>query len=275
MGETRGVNRFCILLVLVAFLACQQSEPEPVRVSHFKPWGAPVTKAKVLGSFPHDRASFTQGLLFHQGKIFEGTGRRGQSRLARLDLETGEVEQERRLDPSYFGEGLALVGEQFFQLTWTSSTAFVYNLDFSPAGERMYIGQGWGLTERKGELIKSNGSATLEYLKPSNFRVLRTVEVKADGRSVANLNELEMVGDELWANVYTSDFIVRVEPESGRVLGWLDCSELLSETERRGTDVLNGIAYDEEGQRLFVTGKLWPKLFEIEIPSPESSPEGS
>ena len=251
------------MLLLLGLLGCQRTRSQPS--SNFQPWGAPVAKVKVVSTLPHDTDAYTQGLLIHQGKLYEGTGRRGKSRLRRIDLKTGKVEQQRRLDSAYFGEGLALLEDRLYQLTWQSETAFVYDLDFEPQGERIYLGQGWGLTDLGDELVMSDGSSRLRFLKPSNFSELRTVRVQADNKAVVRLNELERVEDEIWANIYTTDYIARVNPQTGQVVGWIDLRGLLTPKERSRTDVLNGIAYDRETKRLFVTGKLWPKIFEIEL----------
>lgn len=263
-AKRAGVRRYLFFLILVALLGCQRSRSAPV--SSFQPWGAPVVKAEVVSTLPHDTDSFTQGLLIHQHHLYEGTGRKGRSRLRKIDLTTGEVQQEHALGNAYFGEGLALLDDRLYQLTWQSELAFVYDLEFKPQGERIYLGEGWGLTTLGQELVMSNGSQVLNFLKPSNFMVLRSLEVTAAEKPVAMLNELEVVEGEIWANVYTTDYIARIDPSTGKVTGWVDLRGLLSESERRYSDVLNGIAYDQESKKLYVTGKLWPKIFEIKVP---------
>jgi len=240
-------------VVLVACCACQPAE-------------TPVYSYRVVHTYPHDRSAFTQGMAFHDGYLYEGTGMEGRSVVRRVRLETGEVMQEVPLDRQYFGEGIAITGEKLIQLTWTSGIGFVYDRStFSLLTSFRYQGQAWGLTSDGRHLIMSDGSAKLRFWDPQSFAEVRHMEVRDQGRPVTNLNELEVVEGEIFANVWQSERIARISPADGRVLGWIDLSGLLSVAEREGTDVLNGIAYDREGRRLFVTGKWWPQLFEIEI----------
>jgi glutamine cyclotransferase len=221
---------------------------------------------EVVATYPHDREAFTQGLVYDDGVLYESTGLNGRSSLRKVNLQTGEVLQRRDLDPQYFAEGLALFNGQLIQLTWQSNKGFVYDkTTFEPLREWSYPTEGWGLTHDGKQLIMSDGSATLRFLNPETFAVEREVTVTDGEQPVVRLNELEYVNGEVFANVWQTDLVARVDPQTGRVLGWIDLSGLLSPAERQGADVLNGIAYDPAGDRLFVTGKLWPKLFEIKL----------
>ena len=220
----------------------------------------------VVARYPHDPNAFTQGLIFHDGKLYESTGRNGQSSVRRVELATGRVEQLQPVDAAYFGEGLTLFGDLLYQLTWQRGTAFVYQLgDFRQVRSFRYSGEGWGLTENGRQLIMSDGTATLRFLDPDDFSVVRTVMVMDGTTPVVNLNELEFIDGEVWANVWYDDRVVRIDPEDGRVLGWIDLSGLYPAALRPSDAVVNGIAYDRDSDRIFVTGKLWPALFEIEL----------
>lgn len=220
------------------------------------------------GLLPHSTEAFTQGLLFADGALFESTGRHGESQVRRLNVETGALEKSEQLAEQYFGEGLALFEGKLFQLTWTSQTCLIYDLEtLEPKGELFYPSQGWGLSVSPEEklLVFSDGSDELRFLDPSNLVVKRKVTVH-DGRghSLAMLNELEWVRGEIWANVWMTDTIARIDPKSGRLLGWLRLAQLTAEHHRGAEDVLNGIAYDPEGDRLWITGKLWPKIYRFD-----------
>ncbi len=240
--------------------------PTPQATSPHAPEAAPRRYTyRVVASYPHDRAAFTQGLVYHNGELYESTGLYGQSSLRRVKLETGEVVQRLNLDARYFAEGLALVGERLIQLTWRERTGFVYDrASFASLAEWSYPTEGWGLTYDGTHLVMSDGSAMLRFLDPHTFAVRREVTVTTYGRPVTMLNELEYINGEVWANVWQTDLVVRINPLSGAVTGVIDFSGLLSEEDRtEPVDVLNGIAYDADDDRLFVTGKLWPKLFQV------------
>jgi glutaminyl-peptide cyclotransferase len=220
----------------------------------------------VINIYPHDPSAFTQGLIYTNGVLYESTGLNGRSSLRRVALETGEVLQRRDIPQEYFAEGLTLFDDRLIQLTWQNRVGFVYDQDtFQPTGTFSYTSEGWGITHDSSQLIMSDGSATLRFLDPQTFEVQRAVTVTSDGQPVVRLNELEYVNGEVWANVWQTDLVARVDPQTGRVLSWIDLSGLLTPEERASTDVLNGIAYDAASERLFVTGKLWPKLFEIRL----------
>jgi glutamine cyclotransferase len=236
------------------------------RVDNFEK-KAPVFEIKIVRVFPHDRQAFTQGLVFHQGFLYEGTGLYGQSGLRQVNLETGKVIKNHRLPGHLFGEGITIWKDQLIQLTWQNRIGLVYQRDsFKVLKTFTYPGEGWGLTHNGKELIISDGSDTLRFWDPSSYKEVRRIKVQDQGRPVVNLNELEYIQGEIWANVFLTDRIVRISPESGRVTGWIDLTGLLSREEQSPqTDVLNGIAYDAQKNRIFVTGKYWPKLFEIKI----------
>lgn len=220
----------------------------------------------VVNVYPHDRNAFTQGLLFRDGFLFESTGLNGQSSLRKVVLETGAVIQQQRLSPEHFAEGLADWNDSLIQLTWQSQLGIVYGLlDFQRRRTFEYPGEGWGLARDDERLIMSDGTSMLRYIDPETLKETGRVQVTDDGRPLKGLNELEMVKGELYANVWPTPRIVIIDPDSGRVTGRLDLPELLPSADRGRTDVLNGIAYDAERDRLFVTGKLWPKLFEIRL----------
>jgi glutamine cyclotransferase len=222
---------------------------------------------RVVHSYPHDANAFTQGLVYADGHLYESTGLKGHSSLRMVDLESGRVLQELPVPSQYFAEGLAAWGSTLVQLTWQEHTAFVYDrFSFRQIRTQSYKGEGWGLTADGKELILSDGTAGLRFVDPATFRELRRVIVKDHGVPVLQLNELEFVKGEIYANVWHSDRIARISPVNGNVLGWIDLTGLLPAGERTDPQaVLNGIAYDAAHDRLFVTGKLWPRLFEIKV----------
>lgn len=227
----------------------------------------PVYTYRVIQTYPHDAQAFTQGLVYHEGVLYEGTGLHGRSSIRRVNLESGEVEQFSPLGAEFFGEGIVIFGDWLYQLTWQSGTGFVYDWQsFEPVGSWAYKGEGWGLTHDGTYLIQSDGTAALRFLDPQTLDEVRRVSVHDGSVPVVRLNELEYVQGEVYANVWQTDRIARIDPESGAVVGWIDLRGLLAAEDRvNGVDVLNGIAYDPAGDRLFVTGKLWPKLFQIEL----------
>jgi glutamine cyclotransferase len=227
----------------------------------------PVYTYRVIHAYPHDRNAFTQGLVVEDGILYEGTGLWGQSTLRRVDLETGAVLQSYALPAEYFGEGITTLGNKIYQLTWQSHVGFIYDKQtFELLSQFSYPSQGWGLTHDGERLIMSDGTPLLHFLDPATLEEIGQVVVRDRGGPVFDLNELEYIHGEVWANVWQTDRIARIDPESGQVLGWIDLSGLLSpEDLAQPVDVLNGIAYDAERDHLFVTGKLWPKLFEIEL----------
>ena len=220
----------------------------------------------VVNAFPHDSNAFTEGLLYLNGDLLESTGLKGRSSLRRVDLKTGNVLKMTTVPDQYFAEGLAVLNNQAYQLTWTSQVGFIYDLDrFKSNLEFDYTGEGWGLTTDGNSLIMSDGTDVIRFMEPVTFKERRRIHVTSGGEPVFQLNELEDVKGEIYANVWKTEYVVRIDPQTGKVLGVIDFSGLLTPAERAKTDVLNGIAYDAAGDRLFVTGKLWPKLFEVRI----------
>ena len=241
--------------------------------SFFVPGAAPTAQTaatqgyRVVNAYPHDAEAFTQGLIFRDGFLFESTGQYGRSTLRKVELKSGRVVQQHRLDPVHFGEGLAEWNGQLIQLTWRSQIAFVYDLvSFKPQRMFGYSGEGWGLTHNQREFILSDGTDTLRFIDPNTFRETRRVTVRDGKIPVKDLNELEYVREEIYANIWHTDRIARIAPQTGQVIGWIDLSGLMSTAYRLEPEaVLNGIAYDALNNRLFVTGKLWPRLFEIQV----------
>jgi glutamine cyclotransferase len=247
-------------------------EPTQSPASPAKKWfnpelsGVPVYGYRIVNAYPHDPGAFTQGLVYRDGRLYEGTGLHGSSSMRKVELETGKVLKRHDLPEQYFGEGVAFCGSRLIQLTYQSKIGFIYNLDLQPVGSFNYPTEGWGLTCDGSRLILSDGTATLRWLDAKTFKIIKQITVTDQGRPVGRLNELEYVKGEIFANIWKTDTIVRISPDTGAVTGWIDLGGLSQQLEPIALiDVLNGIAYDERGDRLFVTGKLWPKLFEIRL----------
>lgn len=223
--------------------------------------------AEILKEFPHDQESFTQGLEWlGDGTFVEGTGQEGKSKLRIVRLEDGVATQEVDLDPALFGEGTTVWNDRIYQITWRNKIAIVYDRKTLQEVKRFsYEGEGWGLAHDDKHLIMSDGSSTLQFRDPETFDVVRTVKVYGNGRRIAKLNELEYIGGEIFANIWREDVIVRISPENGQVTGWIDLSGLPRNVRPHNEAVLNGIAYDAAGDRLFVTGKNWTRLYQIRI----------
>jgi glutaminyl-peptide cyclotransferase len=271
------------LLLLVFWLAGCQAAPPPATPTTLPstptpgnppPTSPPATAVaatrytyEILNRYPHDPAAFTQGLIYLDGVLYEGTGLNGRSSIRRVELESGQVLQQRDLPAEYFGEGIVAWGDRLYQLTWQSQIGFIYDLEsFELLGEFRYPGEGWGLTHNGKQLIMSDGSAVLRFWDPETLAENGRLPVYDENGPVVRLNELEYVNGEIWANVWQTDRIARIDPQTGRVTGWIDLSGLLDPAGlNQPVDVLNGIAYDAAQDRLFVTGKLWPELFEIRL----------
>jgi len=245
----------------------QSSAAPPTETPGRSTGATPVYGYKIVRVYPHDPRAFTQGLVYYQGVLYEGTGIWGESTVRKVELSTGKVLQIYHLPPQYFGEGITLWQDRLIQLTWRSHRGFVYNRDnFRLIREFSYPTEGWGITHDGERLIMSDGTAKLHFLDPVTFEEIREIEVRDGNLPVPYLNELEYVKGAIYANVWQTDRIAVIDPETGRVGAWIDLAGLLSAEERTGNeDVLNGIAYDSQNDRLFVTGKYWPKLFEIEL----------
>lgn len=228
---------------------------------------APKFNCEVVNTYPHDAQAFTQGLIFRDGKLLESTGKQGRSKLRSVDLDSGEVLKQVDVAPQYFAEGITVLNGKIYQLTWQHHLGFIYDYQtFAQLGQFSYDGEGWGLTSDGHSLILSDGSSRLRFLDPGTFKVTKTIAVTDKGKPVNRLNELEFINGEIYANIWHDERIVTINPDTGAVTGWIDCSGLMSRSGARdGEAVLNGIAVDETSGRLFVTGKLWPKLFEIKV----------
>jgi len=253
-----------LLLPACGARAATQGAPSPV-VDATAPTEPPTDTFRILNRSPHDSAAFTEGLVYADGGFYESTGLNGMSSLRKVDAETGQVLASLPLDPAYFGEGLTLFGGKLIQLTWQSHIGFVYDLQcFCLERTFTYDGEGWGLTHDDRFLIMSDGTARIRFLDPATFAVVRTISVADHGQPLTNLNELEYINGEIYANVWLTDRIVRLDPTLGAILGWIDLTGLLPDTDRSPSVAeLNGIAYDTATDRLFVTGKNWPAIFQI------------
>lgn len=230
---------------------------------------APVYGYEVVQRYPHDPQAFTQGLLWRDGGLYESTGLVGASSIRKVELTTGKVLQRAATDPFQFGEGIVDWGDRLIQLTWEGRKGAIYDLGtFEKQGEFAYPGEGWGLTRDATRIIMSDGTPVLRFLDPETLKQTGQVSVAAAGVPIRNLNELEWVEGEVWANVWQTNFIARIDPASGEVLGWIDLNGLLDPAQATAADVLNGIAYNPASKRVFVTGKLWPTLFEIRVTGP-------
>src|ERR1700733_10802037 len=227
----------------------------------------PVDSYQVIHTYPHDPNAFTEGLEFRAGFLYESTGLKGRSWLRKEKLETGQVLQQIDLDPQYFGEGITILNQQLVQLTYQTEIGFVYDQSsFRVKRTFNYLGEGWALTNDGQNIYMDDGSAQIRIWDPVTLQEKRRITVHDHAQPVTNVNELEWVRGEIYANIWQKDLIARISPMDGRVLGWIDLTGILNAADRSGSeDVLNGIAYDSLGDRLFVTGKQWPKLFEIKV----------
>jgi glutamine cyclotransferase len=256
-------GRAAAAFAAAAALGCKADAARPANAA---PSRVPLSPVEIVAVLPHDPAAFTQGLVWAEGRLFESVGRYGRSALREVDPATGRVLREARLPRAEFGEGVALVGDRLLQLTWQEGRLHVWRRhDFAPLATLDYAGEGWGLAWDGRRLAQSDGSATLRFRDPETFRELARLDVTRDGRPVAYLNELEWAEGWLYANVWQSDEILRIDPASGEVVAAFDASALLTADERAAADVLNGIAYDPRRKLFLVTGKLWPKLFEVRL----------
>jgi len=261
-----------IVFVLTSvFLPCAAhsgSAPQSqFRLSSLLKTRAPIASVEVKNVYPHDPSAFTQGLFFHQGYLYESTGLNGESLLSKKELRTGKTLQEARIDQKYFGEGSVVLKNKIYQLTWKNETLLVYDAgSLQPIGRMKYRGEGWGLATDGKYLLMSNGSSIITVREPDTFGVVREIRVRDGDAGVEGLNELEFVKGEIWANIFAEDVIARISPRSGKVVGWIDLSALRTYLSRDvQVDVINGIAYDAATDRIFVTGKYWPKVFEIQL----------
>ncbi len=260
--------RLCLLFLCIPLtLAISSCSSQPRVASQ----PVPIYTYQIVNTYAHDRNAFTEGLAFDNGFLYEGTGKYGNSSLRKVDLATGDVLQMRRLSADYFGEGITVYDDTIVQLTWQSHTGFVYNKnEFNLLRQFSYPTEGWGVTYDGDRLIMSDGTSRLHFINPQTLETTGSIEVSDNSKPVSRLNELEYVNGMVYANVWQTDKIAIIEPGDGHVTGWIDLSGLLQTQDYSGhVDVLNGVAYDERADRLFVTGKLWPFLFEIKLAAKE------
>jgi len=273
------MNRFLKIFFIVLFIllevlqvGCCSTLAFPTTVSDI-----PVYSYQVLNTYPHDQSAFTEGLVFEEGFLYEGTGLYECSDLRRVELETGKLLQVRELPNQYFGEGITIYENKIIQLTWKSHLGFIYDkYNFELLQEFHYPNEGWGITYDGKSIIMSDGTSTLHFLDPETFEEISRIEVCENNIPVTKINELEYVQGEIFANIWLTDRIARINPLTGRITGWIDLKGILNREDcSEKVDVLNGIAYDEKNNRLWITGKFWPKLFEIELIKDESNQNGS
>jgi glutamine cyclotransferase len=265
--EFIGSGRLFLWLLLTAYaISCQSPQTAGDTAASAAGKVIPVLSPTVVKTYPHDPQAFTQGLEFFDGRLYESTGRTGQSTLRECAMETGKVLRKVKLPENEFGEGLTILHGKIYQLTWRSKKGFIYDLrTFQKSGEFSYASEGWGLTHDDASLILSDGSNQMKFIDPASFVVKRTLEVYAGNEAVTNLNELEYIHGEIWANIWHSTRIARIDPKNGQVLAWIELSLLVQKEQREPEDVLNGIAYDPKADRLVVTGKNWPEIAEIKV----------
>ncbi len=269
-AEVDSTNTAATAVAYAAIIAGQETptpDIPPTATPTPTPTPPPMYTYRIVNTYPHDANAFTQGLVYHEGIFYEGTGRWGESTLREVDLETGGVIRSHALAPQYFGEGITLLNDRLYQLTWQEQTGFVYNrADFQLLQTFNYSTEGWGITHDGQRLIVSDGTATIYFWDPNTLQETGRITVRDHQGPVNRLNELEYVNGEIWANIWLTDLIARISPETGAVLGYIDLTGLLDTSAlTQPVDVLNGIAFDSQTGRLFVTGKLWPTLFEIEV----------
>jgi len=266
-----GLTRWLVTAGAVVAIGCADMQdlgmaPFVASEASRKPETVATLGVKLVREYPHDPHAFTQGLEYYRGYLYESTGITGESTVRRVALNSGEVIQKIDLPPQYFGEGLTIFQGKIYQLTWHSKKGFIYNRHtFRQIGEFSYDGEGWGLTHDDRSLIMSDGTNTIRYIDPVSYGVTRRLEVYAGREGVVNLNELEYVKGEIFANIWHSPRIARIDARSGQVLAWIDLASIVAMERHDDEAVLNGIAYDQAGDRLFVTGKNWSKLFEIQV----------
>jgi glutamine cyclotransferase len=260
------LRSFCLAAIALCATACTPQPPAGPCPDAVLPCTGACSYC-VVESFPHDRAAFTQGLVYEDGYLYEGTGLEGRSTLRKVEIATGSVVKSIPLEKQFFGEGITIFGERIIQLTWQSHVGFVYDkTTFEKLREFTYPTEGWGLTHDGASLIMSDGSDTLFFLDPETFTETRRVQVTQAGKPQRNLNELEFIKGRIFANIWQTDRIVCIDPATGEITGQINLTGLLPFSDRiPPVDVLNGIAYDSEEDRLFITGKLWPKLFHIDL----------
>jgi glutamine cyclotransferase len=264
MGSSGAMKRLSRLLVLLALCLASAAYAQS---------SIPVYGYKVLHTYPHDTGAYTEGFFYLNGYFYEGTGTVGQSSVRKVDIKTGEVVQQAHLPPPDYGEGIVAWKHKLIELTWQSHHGYIYDLDsFKKIGQFDYPGEGWALTEDGRHILMSDGTPTIRVLDPETLKQIGKIDVTADGTPLTNINEVEWVKGQIYANVWLTHRIARIDPASGKVVGWIDLTGLgpkADETLDPDNDVLNGIAYDAKQGRLFVTGKRWPLIYEIQLTPPQ------
>ena len=258
---------FVLAYLAYTFMAKKTEDTVPESASE-APAEVPLLNFSLVKSYPHDTASFTQGLIMHKGQMYEGTGLEGASRLLKVDLETGKIEKTHSLKDYYFGEGITILNDTLYQLTWQNKVVFAYTLsDFKQVKEFKIATEGWGITTDGQQLIVSDGSSNLYYYAPSNFQLTKQQSITDRGLLAAYLNELEYIDGFVYANKFMSPFVLKIDPEKGEVVAKMDLTDLWrrAKTAYANADVPNGIAYDVATKKIYVTGKLWPELYEIAL----------
>ncbi len=278
------MRAYLLLLSALLLFSCNGSSPNSVGDTNpvndttnistsENPAAVPTYDYEIVKEYKHDSDAFTQGLIFHNGFLYESTGQYGESTLRKVELETGKVLQKRNIPKEFFAEGLTLLNDKLYQVTWREGKGFIYNLnDLKLASEFRYSGEGWGLTNDGTNLILSDGTHVIRFINPETFETIRTIVVmNEDGQPLTKINELELVKGEIWANIWHSEninkpnHIARINPADGKLLGWINLDGISDDSKRSDENTLNGIAYDEAGDRIFVTGKYWKRLFEIKV----------
>ncbi len=260
-------NRITINLLLYALLIIFCSAQSFAADYYLRNTKAPVYTIKVINIYPHDHEAFTQGLFYRNGFLYESTGLIGKSSLRKVDLVTGKIIKKIKLPDNSFGEGITYFNKKIYQLTWKNQKGFIYDFEnFKIAAEFNYKGEGWGITSDGKMLFMSDGTSKITCREPSTFKIRKILNVSDGKQSIENINELEFIAGEIWANIFMESVLVRISPHTGEVLGWVDLSLLYNKIPKyHSVDVLNGIAYDKKNDRIFVTGKYWPYIFEIKI----------
>jgi glutamine cyclotransferase len=272
LGEQLFVNRSRRMNMDISASTANQNPNEPMANSTGAPTSSspeaalPTYGIEIIRTIPHDAHAFTEGILFHNGDLYESTGLHGQSSVRKLDPETGKLLKRLNIDAAYFGEGIVIVKDKLYQLTYQTGVGFVYDLKtFEQLRTFSYFGEGWGLTYDGEHIIMSDGTSSLRFLDPDSLLIHKMLTVTANGAPVKNLNELELIKGELWANVWQTDSIARINPATGKVTGWIDCSGLLTPEERSNADLLNGIAYDAKRDIILLAWKNCSKMFEVRV----------
>lgn len=261
--ETKNSRVGFIKLYLSFELASGEKHGDTRKLVFFSDIVPKELTATKVKSFPHDKSSYTQGLEFYKGRLFEGTGQLGQSILAETDLVTGKILRKLNLENRFFGEGITIINDTIYQITWSEKTCFAYDMSFNKIKEFNYEGEGWGLTNNGKHIIMSNGTNEIVWRDRTTFEIVKRIHAFTDQTDVGNLNELELINGKLYANVYTENRIVEIDTTTGKVMSNINCDDIVAEGRIAGADVLNGIAYNPLNQKIYITGKWWPQLFEV------------